>query len=144
MKLHDGLLFCIRELAMLQIRTKVICPSQPTTLPTSLETLSIRKRKEISNSISISKSISNRMSRRRQTGILRDETPVAGTMLGNVGRELVVLLRRPLPPLYIVLLATWDPPHLRKWFYSSGPLSLREKTVNLEGWGVESGNGWEC
>ena len=50
----------------------------------------------------------------KQTGILRDEAPVAGAMLGNVGRKLVVFLRGPLPPLHIVLLTTWDPTHLKK------------------------------
>lgn len=48
---------------------------------------------------------------RQRTGVLGDEAPVAGAVLGDVGEQLVVLLGRPLPALHVVLLAARHPPH---------------------------------
>lgn len=42
------------------------------------------------------------------------KTPVASAMLSNVGRELVVFLRRPLTPFDVVFLAAWNSSHLRR------------------------------
>jgi hypothetical protein len=45
-KLDNGMFFCIRKLAVLQIRPEIISPPQPATLPTSLETLIIQGQKK--------------------------------------------------------------------------------------------------
>ena len=73
---------------MLEVRPEVVGPSEPEALPTPLK-----------------------------TGVFGNETPVTGAVLCDVGRELVVFFRCPLPSLHAILLTAWNPPHVSSSFF---------------------------
>lgn len=130
MKPHYCLLFCFRELAVLEVWTEVIGPSQPAALATSLEPYNASQTKEIHHLkiCSLLAWITNFMYQHIEmiTGILWDEAPVPSPMLGNVRRELVVFLRCPLSPFYPVLLTARNASHIYCLTFSSAASRLKK------------------
>ena len=107
MELDDGLLLGLRELSVLEVRAKVVRPPQPAALPTSLQPC------EFSSANITSRDQQHfHHSTYNTTSVLGDESPISCAMLGDVRGELVVFFQRPLAPLHVLPLTTWNPTHL--------------------------------
>jgi hypothetical protein len=107
-ELDDGLLLLQAELAPLDVRPEVVGPPEPAALAAPLQPC--RKKGPCRMASEEAWLISQRRKEQR-TGLGGQRAPAAVAVLVNVGEQVLVLLRRPRPPLQSVLVAARRSPH---------------------------------